>query len=227
MQLYNTLSNIERSELIQQAGKERLTISFYKYSKISNPELLRNHLFLFWDSIDVLGRIYVAHEGINAQLSVPADNFEAFKNKLNVNKLHKEVYAFYKDHEKFANEMDTILLEKKGKLDNAINTLEDKLEQWKKVRKWENEISRSLLKQPDELDRLLKKLCHEETTRDFYKGPRGKSLQMLDMSKEYCKNLLNAGQSLATVWKTIDLEMSKEKINTSTIPKPEFLAITK
>nr|AKH47701.1 hypothetical protein [uncultured marine virus] len=155
------------------------------------------------------------------------DNFEAFKNKLNVNKLHKEVYAFYKDHEKFANEMDTILLEKKGKLDNAINTLEDKLEQWKKVRKWENEISRSLLKQPDELDRLLKKLCHEETTRDFYKGPRGKSLQMLDMSKEYCKNLLNAGQSLATVWKTIDIEMSKEKINTSTIPKPEFLAITK
>lgn len=155
------------------------------------------------------------------------DNFEAFKNKLNVNKLHKEVYAFYKDHEKFANEMDTILLEKKGKLDNAINTLEDKLEQWKKVRKWENEISRSLLKQPDELDRLLKKLCHEETTRDFYKGPRGKSLQMLDMSKEYCKNILNAGQSLTTVWKTIEIEMSKEKINTSTIPKPEFLAITK
>ena len=155
------------------------------------------------------------------------DNFEAFKNKLNVNKLHKEVYAFYKDHEKFANEMDTILLEKKGKLDNAINTLEDKLEQWKKVRKWENEISRSLLKQPDELDRLLKKLCHEETTRDFYKGPRGKSLQMLDMSKEYCKNLLNAGQSLSTVWGVLDQEMGKEKINTNTIPKQEFLSITK
>ena len=155
------------------------------------------------------------------------ENFEAFKNKLNINKMHKEVSVLYEDHKKFANEMDTILLEKKGKLDNAINTLEDKLEQWKKVRKWENEISRSLLKQPDELDRLLKKLCHEETTRDFYKGPRGKSLQMLDMSKEYCKNLLNAGQSLATVWKTIDIEMSKEKINTTTIPKPEFLAITK
>jgi len=155
------------------------------------------------------------------------ENFEAFKNKLNVNKMHKEVSILYEDHKKFANEMDSILLEKKGKLDNAINTLEDKLEQWKKVRKWENEISRSLLKEPDELDRLLKKLCHEETTRDFYKGPRGKSLQMLDMSKEYCKNLLNAGQSLATVWKTIDIEMSKEKINTSTIPKPEFLAITK
>ena len=155
------------------------------------------------------------------------DNFEAFKDKLKINTMHKEVYAYYEDHKKFESEMDNVLLLKKGKLDNAINTLEDKLEQWKKVRKWESEISRSLLKQPDELDRLLKKLCHEETTRDFYKGPRGKSLQMLDMSKEYCKNLLNAGQSLATVWKTIDLEMSKEKINTSTIPKPEFLAITK
>ena len=155
------------------------------------------------------------------------ENFEAFKNKLNINKMHKEVSVLYEDHKKFANEMDSILLMKKGKLDNAINTLEDKLEQWKKVRKWENEISRSLLKEPDELDRLLKKLCHEETTRNFYKGPRGKSLQMLDMSKEYCKNILNAGQSLTTVWKTIEIEMSKEKINTSTIPKPEFLAITK
>ena len=155
------------------------------------------------------------------------ENFEAFKNKLNINKMHKEVSILYEDHKKFANEMDSILLMKKGKLDNAINTLEDKLEQWKKVRKWENEISRSLLKEPDELDRLLKKLCHEETTRNFYKGPRGKSLQMLDISKEYCKNILNAGQSLTTVWKTIEIEMSKEKINTSTIPKPEFLAITK
>ena len=155
------------------------------------------------------------------------ENFEAFKNKLNINKMHKEVFVLYEDHKKFANEMDSILLEKKGKLDNAINTLEDKLEQWKKVRKWEIEISRSLLKEPDELDRLLKKLCHEETTRDFYKGPRGKSLQMLDMSKEYCKNLLNAGQSLATVWQVLGKEMSKEKINTSTLPKPEFLAITK
>ena len=155
------------------------------------------------------------------------ENFEAFKNKLNINKMHKEVSVLYEDHKKFANEMDSILLMKKGKLDNAVNTLEDKLEQWKKVRKWENEISRSLLKEPDELDRLLKKLCHEETTRNFYKGPRGKSLQMLDMSKEYCKNLLNAGQSLSTVWGVLDNEMGKEKINTNTIPKPEFLSITK
>lgn len=82
MQLYNTLSAKERAELIEQAGKDRLTISFYKYAKIGNPEIFRNHLFLAWDPLEVLGRIYVAHEGINAQLSVPADNFEAFKDHL-------------------------------------------------------------------------------------------------------------------------------------------------
>ena len=46
------------------------------------------------------------------------ENFEAFKNKLNINKMHKEVSVLYEDHKKFANEMDSILLMKKGKLDN-------------------------------------------------------------------------------------------------------------
>ena len=82
MQLYNNLSAKERAELIEQAGKDRLTISFYKYAKIGNPEIFRNHMFLAWNTMDVLGRIYVAHEGINAQLSVPADNFETFKSHL-------------------------------------------------------------------------------------------------------------------------------------------------
>lgn len=82
MQLYNNLSAKERAELIEQAGKERLTISFYKYAKIGNTEIFRNHMFLAWDALDVLGRIYVANEGINAQLSVPAENFDRFKNHL-------------------------------------------------------------------------------------------------------------------------------------------------
>ncbi|MAR98877.1 MAG: hypothetical protein CMP80_07105 [Formosa sp.] len=82
MQLYNNLSNNERASLIQKAGKDRLTISFYKYANISNTSIFRNHLFVFWHSIDVLGRIYVANEGINAQLSLPAENFKLFKNHL-------------------------------------------------------------------------------------------------------------------------------------------------
>lgn len=79
MQLYNTLSAREREALIDQAGQERLTISFYRYARIGNPQLFRDHLFQTWDTLGVLGRIYVAREGINAQLSVPADRFHAFK----------------------------------------------------------------------------------------------------------------------------------------------------
>ena len=79
MQLYNTLSAKERAALIEEAGKERLTISFYTYAHIGNTTIFRNHLFIHWNEMDVLGRIYVAHEGINAQLSVPAENFSVFK----------------------------------------------------------------------------------------------------------------------------------------------------
>ena len=82
MQLYNNLSAKERAELIEKAGKDRLTISFYKYAKIANTETFRNTMFIAWNELDVLGRIYIAEEGINAQLSVPADNFNAFKNHL-------------------------------------------------------------------------------------------------------------------------------------------------
>ena len=90
MQLYNTLSAEERKELIDLAGKQRLTLSFYAYAKIENPQQFRDDLFLAWNALDALGRIYVANEGINAQMSIPADNLEAFRETL-------EVYEFMKD----------------------------------------------------------------------------------------------------------------------------------
>lgn len=82
MQLYNTLSAKERAQLIDKAGKDRLTISFYQYHHIQDPQLLRDRLFLEWNHLEVLGRIYVSFEGINAQLSVPAENMEALKAQL-------------------------------------------------------------------------------------------------------------------------------------------------
>lgn len=89
MQLYNTLSAEERARLIDEAGKQRLTLSFYAYAKISDPKKFRDELFIAWNALDALGRIYVAHEGINAQMSIPAENLEAFRETL-------EVYDFMK-----------------------------------------------------------------------------------------------------------------------------------
>ena len=91
MQLYNKLSAKERAELIDKSGKKRLTLSFYKYAKIGNLQIFRDHLFITWNTMEVLGRIYIAHEGINAQLSLPADRFEAFKAHLDSITFLKEV----------------------------------------------------------------------------------------------------------------------------------------
>lgn len=89
MQLYNILSAEERAIMIDDAGKQRLTLSFYAYAKIQDPKKFRDDLFLAWNALDALGRIYVATEGINAQMSIPEENLEAFRATL-------EVYDFMK-----------------------------------------------------------------------------------------------------------------------------------
>ena len=83
MKLYNKYSAKENAELIKKAGDKRLTLSFYKYAVIKNPKLFRDYLFLNWQPLNVLGRIYVSFEGLNAQLSVPLKNLEEFKSQLN------------------------------------------------------------------------------------------------------------------------------------------------
>lgn len=56
----------------------RKTISFYKYHYVENPQEFRDTIFQDWFLLDCFGRIYVAREGINAQMSVPEHHFEAF-----------------------------------------------------------------------------------------------------------------------------------------------------
>ena len=82
MQLYNKLSAEERARIIDENSQQRITLSFYKYFKLGNPKVFRDHLFVTWSKLDVLGRIYIANEGINAQLSVPKENINEFKETL-------------------------------------------------------------------------------------------------------------------------------------------------
>ena len=82
MQLYNKLSAEERAQIIDKNSQERITLSFYKYFNLGNPSLFRDHLFILWSKMDVLGRIYIAKEGINAQLSVPKESLDRFKKSI-------------------------------------------------------------------------------------------------------------------------------------------------
>ena len=76
MQLYNKHSAEERARIIDENSQERITLSFYKYFKLGNPNLFRDHLFIVWSKLDVLGRIYVAKEGINAFLEKREPNWD-------------------------------------------------------------------------------------------------------------------------------------------------------
>jgi UPF0176 protein len=80
--LHNRVSQKELKERLYQESEPRTTISFYHYFPIGDPRLFRDELYLHLDKLKVFGRIYVAHEGINAQLSVPSSNYEAFREYL-------------------------------------------------------------------------------------------------------------------------------------------------
>lgn len=82
MQLWNTLSKEELVEKLKERGTRFVTVSFYQYAQIPNPQVFRDHLFQMWSKLGIVGRIYVANEGINAQMGVPADKFQQFKQEL-------------------------------------------------------------------------------------------------------------------------------------------------
>jgi UPF0176 protein len=67
----------EKRATVMADTRPRTTLSFYKYVKIADPVAFRLNLLTAFTDLDCLGRIYVAHEGINAQMNVPTENFEA------------------------------------------------------------------------------------------------------------------------------------------------------
>ena len=80
--LHNRISQEELKRRLMEETEPRTTISFYQYFFIENPQVFRDQLYVQLNALNVFGRIYVAQEGINAQISVPTPNFEAFRNYL-------------------------------------------------------------------------------------------------------------------------------------------------
>lgn len=85
-ELRNRIDKTILKQRLKEEKIERKTISFYRYVSIANPQLLRDQLFETWSDLNCFGRVYIAHEGINAQMSVPAASWDAFVNNLyNIN----------------------------------------------------------------------------------------------------------------------------------------------
>lgn len=80
--LHNRVSQAELKQRLLAETEPRTTISFYQYFPNDDPQAFRDELYKALNDIKVFGRIYVASEGINAQLSVPSGNFDALKTYL-------------------------------------------------------------------------------------------------------------------------------------------------
>lgn len=77
--LHNRVSQAELKQRLFAETEPRITISFYHYFPISDPQTFRDDLYKTLNNLKVFGRIYIAAEGINAQISVPESNSEELK----------------------------------------------------------------------------------------------------------------------------------------------------
>ena len=77
--LYNKKSKEELIKNLRSEPFKRITCSFYKYTTIKTPLQFRDSMYLYLDSLKILGRVYIASEGINAQISVPDYVWNKFK----------------------------------------------------------------------------------------------------------------------------------------------------
>ena len=80
--LFNRVNNRELKQRLEESKEPRTTLSFYQYYQLEDPQAFRDELYLLLSECGVLGRIYVAKEGINGQISVPTEKFEDFKTAL-------------------------------------------------------------------------------------------------------------------------------------------------
>ncbi len=83
MILHNRINKEILKQQLHESQEERITLSFYRYLNLADVQSYRDQLYADLYELGVMGRIYVAQEGINAQISVPKSNFNAFKAYIN------------------------------------------------------------------------------------------------------------------------------------------------
>lgn len=72
------LSREAKRALARADVRPRTTLSFYRYVQVADPVAFRSRLLAGFARFECLGRIYVAREGINAQMNVLTEHWESF-----------------------------------------------------------------------------------------------------------------------------------------------------
>lgn len=81
-QLINRTAKDELKKRLKEETFLRKTVSFYRYINIKDPQKTRDELFKQLNDLNCFGRIYIAAEGINAQMNVPEHNWDEFIKQL-------------------------------------------------------------------------------------------------------------------------------------------------
>ena len=112
--LFNRIDKEDLKLALSRETFDRMTASFYHYVNLSSPDDLRNQLYMKWNQMGVFGRVYIASEGINAQVSIPEHNWVKFSRYLDsipefkgisIKRALQEGSSFYKLKIKVRNEL--------------------------------------------------------------------------------------------------------------------------
>ena len=76
---FNKKSREELTKELKAENKDRVVISFYKYTQIKDVPKTRDYLYEKAKELGCMGRIYIAQEGINAQISILTKNQSDFE----------------------------------------------------------------------------------------------------------------------------------------------------
>lgn len=94
--LCNRVSNQALKKNMLRTKEIRITISFYKYFLIDDPHIFRNKLYALFHHLRIFGRVYIAHEGVNAQISILKNLYPNIKKTLYF--FHKDLKNIYINH---------------------------------------------------------------------------------------------------------------------------------
>jgi len=145
-------------------------------------------------------------------------NYKKFVSSLKIDDLMKKAEKLRKDYQNFKVQKERIEEEKRSLYSNAVKKIEEHLDKWKNIRRWENHPSFDSYTNDgalDSVDRYINKVLQEETRKAYDNSSKGRAIKELDAQRESCENALYSGSSLASVRSYIHGVLTKAQISDS------------
>ena len=191
--------------------------------KVMRP--IRKEEYAYWDyntdSEYEARKSSLKSEMIDEIDEITEQNHLKFQARLKLDTDMQDIRNKHKAYHDFVTNKNMMEQQLKNDLDRSVDKMYDKLITWNKQRKWLTDITRKLISDPKDHEALIKKLCREETEKAYYAGPKGKALQLLEISKKRAKHILNSGLPLNVAVMRISEEGASQKINFE-IPQDVF-----